>query len=227
MVLSAGLGTRMRPLTDHLPKPLLQVAGATMLDRALDHVEEAGIDRAVVNLHYLGQMIQDHLTTRAKPAITYSDETEELLETGGGVVKALPLLGDLPFVTMNSDAIWHGGNPIAPLIEAWEEGTAALLLLVPRDHAIGYTRPGDFFLEGDRPVRRGDRAMAPYVYSGVQIIRPDVFAGAPAGPFSMNIIWNQLLARDAMRAVVYDGRWVDVGTPAGLALADDLVGGRS
>ncbi len=224
MVLAAGLGTRMRPLTDHRPKSLLHVGGRSMLDRTLDHLEGAGIARAVVNLHYLGQMIQAHLTGRSTPEIAFSDETEHLLETGGGVAHALPLLGAEPFVTINSDAIWHGANPVTALLDGWNPvKMKALLLFVPTERTVGYSRAGDFFLDGGSPMRRGARATAPYVYSGVQIIEPDAFCNAPRGPFSMNLIWDELLGKGLVRAVVYPGFWADVGTPEGLELANQLV----
>lgn len=195
-----------------------------MLDRTLDHLEDAGIGRAVVNLHYLGSMIRDHLTERGKPAILYSDETEQLLETGGGVARALPLLGPDPFLTINSDAIWHGGNPVASLLAEWDPATMkALMLLVPVKRTVGYSRAGDFFLENGCPERRGTRAAAPYVYSGVQIMDSDSFRDAPAGPFSMNVIWDDLLEQGQLRAVIYPGYWADVGTPVGLDLANQLV----
>lgn len=224
MVLAAGLGTRMRPLTETCPKPLLPVAGRSMIDRALDHVAAAGLSRAVVNLHYLAPMLRAHLAERAMPQITLTEE-DPILETGGGVVHALPHLGSAPFAVLNSDSIWAGGNPLDDLLAAWRPGEmAALLLLVPRAAARAYTRPGDFRLEGARPVRRGGAETAPYVYSGAQIISPDAFVGVPEGAFSLNIIWDRLLAEDRVRAVVYQGAWVDVGTPEGLAAADAALG---
>ncbi|MEM9044019.1 MAG: nucleotidyltransferase family protein [Pseudomonadota bacterium] len=223
MILSAGMGTRMRPLTDHCPKPLLQVGGESMLDRSLNHVIDAGISRAIVNIHYLGGMIRHHLAGRTRPEIVISDETELLLDTGGGIVKALPHLGRC-FVTINSDAVWHGPNPLLPLLASWDGIEAdALMLLVPKDRAIGYTRAGDFFLDAGRPVRRGAAATAPFVFTGAQVFRADAFSDAPPGPFSTNIIWDQLIANGRLFAVVYEGDWVDVGTPKGLSLANELV----
>ena len=158
MILAAGLGTRMRPLTNTCPKPLLPVAGRPMIDLVLDHAAEVGVRRAVVNLHYLGAMIRAHLAGRTAPEILFSEEQPVILETGGGIVRALPLLGAAPFYTVNSDAVWAGPNPLAVLAAAWDPGRMdALLLLVPRERARGYTRPGDFFLaaEGAAPARRG------------------------------------------------------------------------
>jgi len=223
MVLAAGLGTRMRPLTDACPKPLLPVAGRTMLDRVLDHAAGAGVRRAVVNLHYLGHMIRTHLAERAAPEVAFSEERPVILETGGGIVQALPLLGEVPFYAVNSDAVWAGPNPLPLLADAWDESAMdALLLLVPRARACGYSHAGDFFLdaEGAAPRRRGSAAAAPLVYTGAQIIAPGAFAGAPDGPFSVNLIWDELLTRGRLAAVTYPGAWVDVGTPAGLAAAE-------
>ncbi|MHA1529602.1 MAG: nucleotidyltransferase family protein [Alphaproteobacteria bacterium] len=227
MILAAGLGTRMRPLTDTCPKPLLPLGGGAMIDLALDHAVRAGVRRAVVNLHYLGGMIRAHLARRAAPEILFSDEQPRILDTGGGIAHALPLLGAAPFYTVNSDAVWVGPNPLAALAAAWEPARMdALLLLVARERARSYTRPGDFSLsgEGNAPARRGDAGTAPLVYSGAQIIAPGAFADAPGGAFSLNLIWDALLARGRLAAVSYPGGWVDVGTPAGLAEAEAALG---
>jgi len=223
MILAAGLGTRMRPLTDSCPKPLLPINGRPMIDLALDHAASAGVRRAVVNLHYLGGMIRDHLAGRTVPEVLFSDEQPVILETGGGIVKALPLLGTVPFYTINSDAVWVGLNPLETLALAWDPARMdALLLLVPRERARSYIWSGDFFLSGEAaaPVRRGNATNAPLVYTGAQIIAPRAFAGAPDGAFSQNLIWDRLLALGRLAAVTYPGGWVDVGTPAGLAAAE-------
>lgn len=225
MVLAAGLGTRMRPLTDNLPKPLIEAAGQTLIDRSLDRVEEIGVTRAVVNLHYLPDILRAHLAGRTAPMIDFSDETNELLETGGGIVRALPLLGDEPFVVINSDNIWIGEEALSPLAQAWRpEEMDVLLLLVPTQTAIGYTRSGDFRLD-DRGqlIRRGEQPAAPFVFSGAQIIKPDVFAKAPQGSFSLNLIWDEIIASGRAFGVVHDGGWCDVGTPDGLRLAEAAV----
>jgi MurNAc alpha-1-phosphate uridylyltransferase len=223
MILAAGLGTRMRPLTDTCPKPMLPLLGRPMIDRALDHAEGAGVRWAVVNLHYLGCVIRDHLAGRAVPEVLFSEEQPEILDTGGGIAQALPQLGAAPFYVMNSDAVWVGPNPLAVLAAAWEPARMdALLLLVPRERARSYTRAGDFSLsgEGGAPVRRGEAATAPLVYTGAQIIAPGALDEAPAGAFSVNLIWDALLASGRLAAVTYPGGWVDVGTPAGLAVAE-------
>ena len=224
MILAAGLGTRMRPLTETCPKPLLPLRGRPMIDLALDHAVAAGVKRAVINLHYLGGMIRDHLAGRATPEIVFSDEQPVILDTGGGIAQALPLLGAAPFYTVNSDAVWVGSNPLETLAAAWEPARMdALLLLVPRERARSYTRAGDFFLpgEGDVPVWRGESEAAPMVYSGASIIAPWVFDDAPRGPFPL---WEALTAWDRVAAVSYPGDWVDVGTPAGLAEAQAALG---
>ena len=227
MVLAAGFGTRMRPLTEHCPKPLIEVAGRTMLDRALDRASAAGVRRAVVNLHYLGDMIRAHLAARQTPEIVFSEEMPEILETGGGIAQALPLLGDAPFYAINSDAVWAGGNPLSALADAWNPGRMdGLLLLVPRTKAIAHAGPGDFFRDAaNAPARRGTAATAPFVYTGAQILRPDAFAGAPAGPFSVNLIWDRLLASGRLGATVFGGVWADVGTPQGLVEAEAALAG--
>jgi MurNAc alpha-1-phosphate uridylyltransferase len=220
MILAAGLGTRMRPLTDNCPKPLLPINGRPMIDLALDHAVAAGVRRAVVNLHYLGDMIRDHLAGRAVPEIVFSEEQPEILETGGGIAHALPLLGTAPFYVINSDAVWVGPNPLEALAAAWDPARMdALLLLVPRGRARSFTRAGDFFLsgEGDMPVWRGGAEAAPMIYTGAQIIAPGVFADGPLGRFS---VWDALTDWDRVAAVTYPGSWVDVGTPAGLAEAE-------
>lgn len=226
MVLAAGFGTRMRPLTDRLPKPLIEVAGRTLLDRTLDLAAAAGIAWAVVNLHHRAGMIRAHLAGRERPAIAFSEEMPEILETGGGIRRALPLLGDGPFLAVNSDAVFAGPNPLAALAgQGLAEGAGALLLLVPRAAARGHAGPGDFFLEGDRPVRRGAAAAAPFVYTGAQLLAPAAFADTPEGPFSVNLVWDRLIAAGRLRAMLHPGPWVDVGTPAGIAEAEAALAG--
>lgn len=227
MVLAAGLGLRMRPITERLPKPLVPVAGRTMLDRALDALAAAGVGECIVNTHYLGHMIAAHLAGRTAPAIRISAEPD-LLDTGGGVAKALPMLGDEPFFAVNADIVWEDG-PEAPalarLAAAYDDGaTDALLLLAPRDSAIGYDGAGDFHLGGDGAlVRRGDGASAAYVFTGVQILHPRLFAGCPAGAFSLNLLYDRARAQGRLRGLVHDGRWFHIGTPAGLARAEAVM----
>jgi MurNAc alpha-1-phosphate uridylyltransferase len=226
MVLAAGLGLRMRPITLHTPKPLVAVAGRTMLDRALDHMDRAGVRHLVVNTHWLADRVRDHLA--ARPDITLSHE-DELLETGGGVAKALPHLGEDAFFVANSDIIWtDGATPaLARLAEAWIDGSMdALLLLQPVENAVGYESKGDFFLGTDgRPVRRGNAESAPFLFSGVQILHPRLFAGAPSGKFSLNILYDKALAAGRLFALVHDGAWYHVGTPDALPEVEALLRG--
>ncbi len=217
MVLAAGLGLRMRPITLEIPKPLVPVAGRTMLDRALDHLAAAGVPDPVVNAHWLPDRIRSHLAGR--PGITLSFEPE-LLETGGGVAKALPLLGDRPFYVVNSDIIWTDGAvpALARLADAWDDARMdALLLLVPTAQAVGYDGDGDFFVDAEGvPRRRQPREVAPTLFSGVQILSPRLFADAPAGAFSLNLLYDRALEEGRLFALIHDGRWFHVGTPAAL-----------
>lgn len=224
MVLAAGLGTRMRHLTADRPKPLVPVRGRPLIDHALDRVAEAGVTEAVVNLHYRSDMLRAHLAERDSPAIAFSDETDLLLETGGGVAKALPLLGKSPFFVVNSDNIWLGPHAFAPLLAGWDAAAMdALLLLVPVAQAVGYTRAGDFSLDGGKLVRRGAAAQAPYVFTGAQILSPALFEGCPNGAFSLNILWDRAIAAGRAYGVVHAGRWCDVGTPEGLTEAEEAL----
>ncbi|MEM7499405.1 MAG: nucleotidyltransferase family protein [Pseudomonadota bacterium] len=244
LVLAAGLGTRMRPLTDRIPKALVPVAGQALVDRALDHVGAAGIDRAVVNLHHFADRLADHLAIRpAPPKLALSDERDCLLDTGGGLARAALLLGGGPVIAMNADAVFAGPDPLAPLLATWSRVDAdALLLLVRRKATRGYTRPGDFFLakDGGIPERRGARDTAPFVFTGVQILataaRDEAATIAADTPvFSMNAIWDRLLARGRLAATVWPSgagcrladdpgqphaAWCDVGTPAGIEAAE-------
>lgn len=231
MVLAAGLGTRLRPLTDRVPKPLIPVAGRTLLDRCLDRLVEAGVQRAVVNIHWLGSQIRDHLKTRRDLEIVISDETDLLLETGGGIAKALPLLGDTPFLAVNADLIWRDPDnetsAVKRLADAFDPAMMdGLLLLQPRETADGHGGPGDFFLDPDgRLRRRGAQATAPYVYTGVQILNPAIFREAPAGAFSLNILYDRAIAAGRLFGLVHRGSWMDVGTHDGLKHAETVLHG--
>ncbi|MGK2285223.1 nucleotidyltransferase family protein [Pedomonas sp. V897] len=222
MVLAAGLGTRMRPLTDTRPKPLIEVAGRTLLDRALDNFEAAGVGTIVVNVHYLADQIEARLAARAAEggAARYviSDERDELLETGGGVARALPLLGEAdPLLVANADNLWRDGreNTIARLAAAWDPARMdALLLLIDREEAKGYDGAGDFHREpSGRLHRRGHDLTANYVFSGVQLLSRRLFADVPQGPFSLNLLYNRALAAERLYGLVHDGLWHHVGTP--------------
>jgi MurNAc alpha-1-phosphate uridylyltransferase len=223
MVLAAGRGERMRPLTDSLPKPLVTVGGTALLDHALDRLADANVARAVVNVWHLAEMIVGHLAERASPAIEISRE-DTLLETGGGIVKALPRLGADPFYAVNGDVLWRDGedNALPRLAHAWDDGAMdALLLLQPMETAVGFDGAGDFFREPDgRLRRRGDAQRAPYAFMGVQILHPRAFADAPAGAFSLNVIYDHALANRRLFGLVHAGEWLHVGTIDGLAEAE-------
>lgn len=222
MIMAAGFGTRMGQLTRDCPKPMLPLNSRPMIDHPLDHIHNAGLTRTVINLHYLGHQITDYLADRTQPKVLFSHEQPQILDTGGGIVQALPLLGPKPFVVMNSDAIFIGPNPVEILLQEWQHRDVdALMLLVPTANTIAYTRAGDFFLNpANVPERRGASDSAPFVYAGAQIIRPQAFTDPPKGPFSTNLIWNSLLEQNRLQAVPYPGQWVDVGTPEGLKLAE-------
>ncbi len=216
MVLAAGLGTRMRPITNTLPKPLIKVGGKALMDWPLDEFAEAGVNRAVVNVHHLAPLVRNHVKHRFRPEIFISDETEQLLETGGGILKALPLIGDLPFYAVNTDAFTVGSNKPSPVIlrDAFDDTMDVVLLLHPIEHTHGFDGPGDFFMDdAGRLTRRGTAKAAPYVYAGMQIIRPHVFAGLTIEPFSMNKVWEPLIASGRLKGVAQDGQWFHVGTP--------------
>ncbi|MGE5504015.1 MAG: nucleotidyltransferase family protein [Actinomycetota bacterium] len=224
MVLAAGLGLRMRPITLSTPKPMVTVAGRTMLDRALDHLAAAGVAEVVVNTHWLAERIRAHLAGR--PGIMLSHE-DELLETGGGVAKALPLLGARPFYVVNSDIVWtDGAHPaLDRLAEAWDgDRMDALLLLQPTATAVGYEGKGDFFLDPNGvPRRRREPQVAPYLFAGVQILHPRLFEGAPSGKFSLNVLYDRALEDGRLFGLVHDGRWFHVGTPDALPEVEALL----
>jgi MurNAc alpha-1-phosphate uridylyltransferase len=220
MVLAAGLGLRMRPLTEDRPKALIDVGGKTLVDWALDAVAKAGVPEAVVNHHYLGEKLVRHLAQRDdRPSLTLSDETDLLLETGGGVVKALPLLGSEPFFVINADVVWTDGpsDTLRRMAAAWDpDRMDALLLVAPKTRAVGFDGPGDFFLEKDGTLRRRAAAPeAPFVYCGVQIASPRLFRDAPEGPFSTNLLWNRALEEGRLFGIEHEGWWLHIGDPAG------------
>jgi MurNAc alpha-1-phosphate uridylyltransferase len=228
MVLAAGLGKRMRPLTAARPKPLIEVAGRTLLDRALDRVEAAGITTAVVNAHYFADQIDAAVAGRqGSLAIRTSDERDRLLETGGGVVKALPLIDSDPFFVVNADNLWIDGSTdtLRLLAQRWDAATMdALLLLVPLARATGYEGRGDFHMDPLGQIRpRGEVRVAPFVYSGIQLISKSLFTGEPAEPFSVWRAWHKALAVGRAYGAVHQGLWFHVGTPASVAETEILL----
>ena len=228
MMLAAGLGTRMRPITDHTPKPLVKVGGKALIDWSLDQLAAAGCERAVVNVHHLASQLVKHLSARQHPAITISDETAALLDTGGGVVKALPLLGNNAFFVFNCDAITlDGATPmLSRMRAAWNPNALDVLMLVtPMETAHGFDGAGDFFVESDGTMkRRGTAPRAPYIYAGVTTMHPRALAGEPAAPFSMNKVWDKALAAGRMKALIHDGAWYHVGTPEAVSATEKLLG---
>ena len=228
MVLAAGLGLRMRPLTDHVPKPLISVDGRTMLDRVFDHLDQVDVAHRVVNVHWLGQQIRDHLAGRADTVI--SDESAALLETGGGVAKALPLLGDQPFFVCNADIIWRNGSvpALRRLAQAWDsERMDALLLMQRTAGAFGYEGHGDFFLDTQgHATRRVEKEVSPYLFAGVQILHPRLFENCPAGAFSLNRLYDRAQGDGRLFGIAHDGEWYHVGTPDALGEAETLLAAR-
>ena len=225
MVLAAGFGVRMRPLTDNMPKPLVRVAGCTLLDHVLDKLGNAGVDEAVVNVHYLPDQIIDHTATRTRPRVTISDERDQVLGTGGAVVKALPLLGDAPFFHVNADTLWIDGvRPnLARLAEAFDPARMDILLLMaPTTSSIGYGGRGDYAMLPDGALRkRREHQVVPFVYAGAAIMSPSLFAGAPSGEFSLTKLFDSANEQERLFGLRLDGVWMHVGTPDAVLAAEE------
>lgn len=222
MVMAAGLGKRMRPLTATRPKPLVRVAGKALIDHSLDRIAEAGIGHVVVNVHYLADAVEAHLAAQDRPfTIAISDERDALLETGGGLVKALPLLSGDPILVANSDNIWTDGpvTAIEQLARKWDEARMdALLLVIRHASATGHVGQGDFHMDPRGLLsRRKPGRVAPFVYTGVQLISRRLLADAPAGAFSTNILWDRAIAAGRLYGVAHRGQWFEVGAPANIA----------
>src|ERR1700686_259545 len=217
MVLAAGLGVRMRPLTDRLPKPLVQVAGRTLLDHVLDKLGDAGVNEAVVNVHYLPDQIVSHVAARTRPRVIISDERHQVLGTGGGVVKALPLLGPAPFFLVNADTLWIDGvRPnLARLAETFDASRMDILLLMaPTTSSIGYGGSGDYAMLPDGALRkRREHQVVPFVYAGAAIMSPSLFADAPTGDFSLTKMFDAANEQERLFGLRLDGGWLQVGTP--------------
>ncbi|MEK9672202.1 MAG: nucleotidyltransferase family protein [Rhodospirillaceae bacterium] len=229
MVLAAGLGTRMRPITDTLPKPLVPVAGRALIDHILDRLGETGIETAVVNLFHLADQIETHLKDRTAPKLVFVREPERL-ETGGGVKNALSYFGDAPFFVTNTDALLlNGPRPILPrLAEEWrDDAMDALLLLHSTVEAFGYEGRGDFCAEPDGKLsRRPEMEIAPWLFTGVQILHPRLFADTPDEAFSLNVLYDRAIENDRLYGVVHDGEWFHVGTPDALSVTEDYMSER-
>lgn len=225
MVLSAGFGTRMAPANNTVPKPLVQLAGKALIDHVLDRHAEAGIQRAVVNVHYKADMLERHLKGRKRPAIEISDEREKLLDTGGGVKKALPRLGRGPFLIHNADSVWIEGvgSNLARLMQAWDDKTMdCLMMLASASHSLGYQGRGDFAFGADGRIRRRkmEQELVPFAFTGVSLAHPRLFDGSPDGAFSLNAVWDTAIAAGRAFGVRMEGTWMHVGSPDALAQAE-------
>ena len=220
MVLAAGLGTRLRPITDTVPKPMVKVAGRPLIDYVLDRLAAAGVEEVVVNTHHLAEVLRSHLARRSSPRLQFSHE-DPILETGGGIKKALPLLGRDPFFAVNGKIVWLNGktDALVRLTQAWnDDAMDALLLLQPTVSAVGYDGPGDFLVDQEGRVRRRrDWEVAPFLFSGIQLLHPRIFADSPDGAFSMNVLYDRLIEAGRLFALRHDGEWLHVSTQQHLA----------
>jgi N-acetyl-alpha-D-muramate 1-phosphate uridylyltransferase len=224
MIMAAGLGTRMRPLTETRPKPLVEVAGKALIDHAIDRLKAAGVTEFVVNLHYKAEMLREHLAKRTDIDVVFSDETEGLLGTGGGIVKALHCFDGEPFFVHNSDTIWVEGygQALPRMIERWNSDEMdGLLLLAPLIGSIGYEGKGDFFMDTNGHLSRVPPGrVSPFAYPGVQIIHPRLFDDAPKGTFSVNPLWDHAIEAGRLYGMRLEGTWFHVGTPSALVEAE-------
>ncbi len=224
MILAAGLGSRMGALTESRPKPLLEVAGRAIIDRVLDRLVDADVGRAVVNLHHGAELLRQHLNSRTDLVIEFSDERDALLNTGGGVAKALPLLGEEPFFVINGDVMWLDGmsNTLAALAARFQpEEISALLLMQPTVGAVGYGGVGDFCMLPDGQLnRRPEIEVAPFIHAGIQILSPDLFLNCPREPFSLNLIYDLAADQGRLYGLRHEGQWMELNRPEGLAAAE-------
>ncbi|MEH6545976.1 MAG: nucleotidyltransferase family protein [Sneathiella sp.] len=229
MILAAGKGTRLRPRTDKIPKPLVKVAGKALIDYSFDLLRNAGIQEVVVNKHHLGDQIEDYVRAKQGFNIRVSDEADKLLETGGGVHKALPILGSLPFFVLNSDVIVldHGPNSLRKMQDFWDSAKMdALLLLHPMETAVGYEGQGDFFMDDTGQItRRVPGRSAPYMFTGIQLLNPALFDGVEEGIFSLNVLYDKAAAADRLFGLHHDGKWLHVGTEEALVVATEKING--
>jgi len=226
MVLAAGLGKRLRPITETLPKPLLPIAGATLLDRGLDSLAAAGVGTAVVNVHHLGDQIVRHVAGRARPKVVVSDESGRLLDSAGGIVKALPLLGAAPFFILNADTFWidEAEPGLGRLALAWDDASMDILLMLARTvDATGHSGGTDFVIGADGRLARAHGDPAGLIYAGAGILHPRIFAGAAAEPHSLNLYFDRALEAGRLYGAPMRGRWITVGTPDAIPLAEAAV----
>jgi MurNAc alpha-1-phosphate uridylyltransferase len=227
MVLAAGLGTRMRPLTNHVPKPLVKVRGKALIDHVIDRLAAAGVELVVVNVHHHAGLLREHLSKRRDVEIRISDESERVLGSGGGIFKALPIFDGEPFFVHNADSIWVEGfgQALARMIARWNAGEMdALLLVASLVNAIGYEGPGDFLMDADgRLSRVPEQRLSPFAFPGVQIVHPRFFEGCSAGDFSVNPLWDHAIERGRLYGIRLEGRWMHVGTPDALAQTEEYL----
>ena len=224
MILAAGLGKRMRPLTYKTPKPLLTVSGRTLLDYGIDHLAKAGIEKVIINIHHFGNQILHHVENRTDVNIIISDESDELLETGGGVAKALSHIGDAPFFVLNGDILWLDGPTAAlsRLVRCWNEREMdGLLLLNSTVEAYGYSGVGDFLVDSDGKLsNRPEQQVSPYVFTGVQLLHPRLFKNGHHSAFSLNYLYDRSIAEERLFGIIHDGDWFHIGTEDGLNQAE-------
>ena len=219
IVFAAGFGTRMKPLTNKMPKPLVKVSGKPLIEHALALLD--GISTIVVNTHYCADQLETHLDGRSVICIR---EEPEILDTGGGLKNAMPILGHGPVITLNSDVIFSGQNPVVALQKVWDPARMdALLTLVSMENTVGYSGVGDFFLNNGRIERRGVRDMAPFVYGSAQIIKTEFLRDVQQTAFSLNLIWDQIIAEGRAFGLPHSGRWIDVGRPEGIIVAERVL----
>ncbi|MCE2491337.1 MAG: nucleotidyltransferase family protein [Alphaproteobacteria bacterium] len=227
MVLAAGKGTRMRDLASERPKPLIKVKDTPLIDGVLDRVSAAGIRKVVVNVHHFAGMLRDHLVSRQEPEIAISDESDQLLDTGGGVARALEHFDGRPFFVLNADVLWLDGraNTLSRLAQRWsDEEMDALLLMCFTVNAIGYEGLGDFMMADDgRLSRREEQCVAPFAYSGIQVLHPRLFDAVPGGVFSLNRLWDKAESEGRLFGLIHEGAWMHVGTPEGVSAAEDVL----
>ena len=228
MILAAGIGKRMRPITATTPKPLIEVNGQALMDHGMDRLSAAGVQTCVVNVHYLADLVEVHARRRQDMNIVISDEREQLLETGGGIKNALPLLGDEPFFQLNADTCYwvEGVKPnLEHMVDAWDESRMDILLLVAETvKAVGYAGRGDFDMERDGQLsRRPEKGVTPFAYAGAAILHPRIFEGAPDGPFSMNVLFNKAIENGRLFGVQMEGLWLHIGTPDAIRAAEFAV----
>lgn len=227
MVLAAGLGTRMRPLTDNKPKSLIEVYGRTLLDHAIDRLKAAGVKMIVVNVHYKGQMVIDHLKRRTDVEIRIQDERDKLLDTGGALKKALPHFAGEPVFTYNSDSIWleSWGSNLKRMVQAWNDAEMDCLMLMAATHnAIGYDGRGDFTMDpAGRLTRRQPQRVAPFAWPGVQLIHPRLIERGTGEVFSTNRLWDVAADEGRLFGIRLDGKWMHIGTPEAKAEAEAFV----